>query len=185
MIPLFKYLSCMAYGLQPTLSNQQINRIRSKIRVFSQFTKNLSGLSTCRRPNSSIGCVVIPSDMSEVMAIGYNGPASGEDHMCCRGPEAVGSCGCIHAEANALVKIKTRRRNLVMIVSLSPCEHCAGLIINNKSIAVVIYSSMYRDDSGLRRLDNAGIITLSLSKALGETVEEAIENEMGSILGMG
>lgn len=175
MTPLFKYLLCTSKGLIPSIPSQNVNRLRCKLRVFSKFTEDLSNLSTCRRPNSQIGCVIIPPDMSEVMAIGYNGPAAGEDHMCCRGPEAVGSCGCIHGEANALVKIKTRRRNLIMIVSLSPCEHCAGLIINNRSISVVIYASEYRDRSGLMRLENNGIATISLGRALGETVEEGID----------
>lgn len=110
--------------------------------------------------------MIIPPDLTEVLAIGYNGPASGEDHICCRGPDAVGSCGCIHGEANALIKLKTRRRDLLMITTLSPCEHCAGLIINNRSIRIVIYTSEYRDRSGLDRLQRAEVITIALDSIL-------------------
>lgn len=110
-------------------------------------------LSTCRR--NKVGCVIVPTDLSRVCAIGYNGPAAGEDDEACRCEE--GACGCIHAEANALVKMREPGSGFIIISTVSPCEHCAGLIINSKQVDWVLYDRPYRDTGGLARLLIAGI----------------------------
>jgi deoxycytidylate deaminase len=122
--------------------------------VFIRFAQELASLSTCQR--LLVGCVIIPQELTEVLAIGYNGqPASLPNNGCRK--STPGNCGCIHAESNALIRLRDRRNGLILITTHSPCEHCAGLIINSGQINTVIYIQKYRDESGLRLLDYTGI----------------------------
>lgn len=122
-----------------------------KWRVFFDFTKSLETLSTCKR--RQVGCVIVESDLTRVHAIGYNGPPAHVSNDACRIVE--GNCGCIHAEANALIKLNTERNNLILISTSSPCEHCAGLIINNGKISRVLYRDLYRDVIGIRLIEES------------------------------
>lgn len=124
-----------------------------KIMAFYGLAESLARLSRCGRLR--VGCVVVTSDMREVVAVGYNGPPAGVDNDACR--EGEGACGCVHAEANALVKLATRERGLTLMTTTSPCEHCAGLTVNSGKVSVVIYGGAYRDLSGLELLTNAGV----------------------------
>lgn len=111
-------------------------------------------MSRCKR--LQVGAVIIRPDMSEVLGIGYNGPSAGVDNESCRGGE--GSCGCIHAEANALIKLRTGGNGLVLLSTDSPCEHCAGLILNTGGrIGAVVYGRAYRDRTGVDLLKRGGI----------------------------
>lgn len=130
------------------------------------LASELGSCSACRRGGANLGCVLVREDFSEVVGIGYNGPAAGESHDTCRGPEAVGSCGCIHAEANAVSKMRVRGEPLVAIMTMSPCELCAGLLINTRSLIGVIYEREYRDTTGLDRLRRAGIPVASYGSVL-------------------
>lgn len=142
-------------------------RARSKLRVFEQFTFELGGLSTCKRLH--VGCVIVTPTMSEVLAIGYNGPSAGEDNGACR--NTPGQCGCIHAEANALVKCSTQKPGW-MICSTCPCEHCAGLIVNSRKVSHIIFANQYRNDLGLNRLNRGGIIIRHTMDVTDETLRE-------------
>lgn len=133
-------------------------RWNNKRLVFAQFATDLSTLSTCKR--AQVGCVVFPRDFSEVLAIGYNGPPRGLSHDRCNGMP--GRCGCVHAEANAIAKLSTRERDLVMLSTTSPCTSCASLIVNCGRISVVDYITAYRDVYGLTTLEQAGIIVTQM-----------------------
>lgn len=103
-----------------------------------------------------MGAVVVRPDLSEVLAIGYNGPPAGLPNDGCRG--AAGACGCVHAEANALVKLRSSEGGLVMVLTDSPCEHCAGLVVNSGRVGYVAYGREYRDGAGLGVLQAAGVV---------------------------
>lgn len=131
-----------------------------KLRAFTDFAMSLSKLSTCKR--LQVGCVILSEGFSQVFSIGYNGVPSGVDNDSCR--EEKGNCGCIHAEANALVKLKTTQTGLWLLSTTCPCEHCAGLIVNSKSIDVVLYINTYRIEKGLNLLRDCGITTVAISE---------------------
>ena len=97
------------------------DRLRQRLAVFWRLACDLASLSCCKR--ARVGCVVVPGDMTEVVAIGYNGPPAGEPNDSCRGTE--GSCGCVHAEGNAVSKLRGGA-GLVMVTTTLQCEHCAG-----------------------------------------------------------
>lgn len=139
-----------------------MSRSTHKLRIFKDFLENLSELSTCKR--AQVGCIVYPSDFSQVYAIGYNGPPRGEKNDSCSGVQ--GDCGCVHAEANALLKLSTEDRDCKLLCSVSPCIHCAGLIVNSKRITNVIFLSKYRNDRGEARLRNAGIQVINIRDLL-------------------
>lgn len=135
-------------------------RADCKLAVFTQFARDLAGLSTCKR--LQVACIVFDSAMTKVLAIGYNGQPAGIPHERCTG--SVGACGCIHAEANAIVKLNTSETGLTLYCTTSPCMQCAGLIINCGRISRVLYSSEYRDDNPLTLLKETGIICEKLDR---------------------
>jgi deoxycytidylate deaminase len=118
-----------------------------KLEVFTSLAERLATLSTCKR--YSVGCVIVPEDLTSVYAIGYNGPPSGEPNDSCLG--VTGGCGCLHAEANAMTKLG-QVRDALLICTVAPCWQCAGLILNSKKIGRVKYVHEYRDASGLNLL---------------------------------
>jgi deoxycytidylate deaminase len=115
-----------------------VTRFEQKLKAFRIFTESLGDLSTCQKRN--VGAIIIPTDFSRVMSIGFNGPPAdipAEECDCIEGGKT-----CVHAEANALIKLAPhfKRRSLVMLISTSPCESCAGLIINSQEIGLVLFS---------------------------------------------
>lgn len=141
-------------------------RLARKVLTFMRFAEELGKLSTCKR--LGCGCVVATSDLSSVLAIGYNGPPTGTPNDACRDTE--GSCGCAHAEVNACVKL-TGGDNLLMLCTTSPCERCGGYIANCGRVDGVIFTRQYRDRLGMDSLIRAGVAVGWLDELL-DTREE-------------
>jgi dCMP deaminase len=108
-------------------------------------------------PRFQVGTVIVTHDNTQVLSVGYNGDHKG-------GSNEVESCepgqsGFLHAEVNALIKCDYNHpKAKKMYLTLSPCRQCAKLIING-GISEVIYSEEYRDVSGIKLLNEMGIIT--------------------------
>ena len=106
-------------------------------------------------PRFQVGTVLVSSDNTQVLAVGYNGNYSG-------GPNEVesmtpGESGMIHAEINALLKLDYNNpKTKILYVTLSPCRQCAKAIINS-GISEVVYDTQYRDTSSLDILKSAGV----------------------------
>jgi deoxycytidylate deaminase len=82
-----------------------------------------------------------------------NGP---QDNQCCSGGK--GACGCMHAEARLIVHmLRKRLTHPHLEVTLSPCVHCAHLIVDSGLFGRVTYLHDYRDYAGMRVLRNAGV----------------------------
>lgn len=124
---------------------------KTKLDVMVEFATNLAQLSYCKR--AKVGCIIVPKDYTQVLSIGYNGPPSGVSNNACTNEP--GKCGCIHAEMNALIKLKTCSTDLILITTTSPCVLCAGLIINSKQIGTVFYCEDYRDTRPIDMLKEA------------------------------
>lgn len=111
----------------------------------------ISNRSTCLR--AKVGCVITPISCWNVFSFGYNGSPSGEDNAC-KSLEP-GKCGCIHAEINALKKLKEHsfsKQDCILFNTTAPCFNCASEIIKFTNIKKVIYLKSYRDNSGLQLL---------------------------------
>ena len=106
-------------------------------------------------PRYQVGAIIVTDDNTQLLALGYNGNYKG-------GPNSVeslnpGESGLIHAEQNALIKLDYNNpKRKKMYVTLSPCSHCAKMIVN-ANIEEVVYSEDYRDTSGIDIMSSAGI----------------------------
>lgn len=120
--------------------------------VYMRMAEELAKRSTCAR--NQVGSVITTEDLTQVLGIGYNGNARGLPNQC-DGTEP-GKCGCIHSEANALIKAGASLPGKRMFVSVSPCPMCAKMIVNS-NVAAVYYRQAYRDPAGLDVLRQAGV----------------------------
>lgn len=138
--------------------------------------KSYAERSTCDR--NHVGAVVAID--GRILMTGYNGTPAGMphcDHRCvCPQPnpldvgyeddEHLDECPydkpcskAVHAEANAIAfaaKNGLCTADADLFVTLSPCYECAKLIIN-AGLRRVVYGRPYRDESGLRLLEAAGV----------------------------
>lgn len=110
--------------------------------------------SLCKRAAPSVGCVITTSNLRSTLAHGYNGPPKKMPNNSCRNGE--GSCGCSHAEANAIALVDGTIPDKILFVTREPCEFCANLIAQ-AGIAKVYYCDEYRNHLGLERLQACGI----------------------------
>ena len=104
-----------------------------------------------------VGAVVVNSENTQVLSIGYNGDQKGGSNK--RDSTDTGQSGFIHAEINALIKMDYNNPcKKKMYLTLSPCEVCAKAIVN-AGIEEVIYSEFYKHgQNGIRILNQAGIL---------------------------
>lgn len=102
-----------------------------------------------------VGAIIVTLDNTQVLSVGYNGNAAGLKN--CVDSDVSGESGLVHAEINALIKLDYNNyKDKKMYLTLSPCSYCAKCIINS-GIKEVYYTESYRDDSGLRLLEQANI----------------------------
>ena len=120
--------------------------------LIMDFAISLTRRATCKR--AQFGCVIASEDMTQIYGFGYNGTAKGFSHDDCSGE--AGACGCLHAEQNALIKVRVNDPRKVVFVTGQPCAMCAKLIINSGA-SKVYYRSAYRSEEGLELVKRAGI----------------------------
>lgn len=129
--------------------------------------------STCYRGN--VGAVIVHNN--NPVAVGYNGPPSGDVH--CRGTtcETKADGGCLrslHAEVNALARLPKDAwpyHQCAMFVTSNPCPECAAAIIASGHVGRVYYQSPYRIKIGVQELLNAQIEVFRFSPS-GYLVDE-------------
>jgi dCMP deaminase len=124
--------------------------------LMMQVAHLMASRSTCLRLH--VGCVITDIGMTTIYSIGYNGNYRGGPNECDRSD--VGDCGCLHAEDNALVKLRTEAKNLMLFTTHSPCPACAKRIVNQGSIRSVWYGTEYRDATCFQIL-RAGDVSLN------------------------
>jgi dCMP deaminase len=130
--------------------------------IYMRLALDMSRRSTCRRVGSDgtvlrVGCAIVTPDFRKVIAVGYNGNASGLPNKC-DAPDTPGACGCIHAEANAVVNCDSpRATEKIVFTSYLPCVNCAKLLINLGNVREVYYFNDYRIHTALELFDTVGI----------------------------
>lgn len=123
--------------------------------------------SHCLRKKT--GALIIKDNM--IISDGYNGTPYGFDNVC--EENGVTKENVLHAEVNALAKIAkstNSSNNAVMYCTLSPCMNCARLIYQ-AGIKKLVFSSIYRDVSGIKFLIEAGVLIKYINK---KTVDKSI-----------
>jgi len=124
--------------------------------VFGRFVKDLATLSKCEQ--RGVAAIITDRGGSQIYAIGINGgPVGGAQCLCNLG----GKYSCVHAEANAIAKDRSYDTDKTMFVTLSPCPTCAALMINS-GIHRLFYIEKWKDTSGLKLLQEAGIPAFQL-----------------------
>ena len=113
-------------------------------------------------PRHQVGTIIVTEDNTQLLSLGYNGNYKGGPNKV--ESEVPGQSGLIHAEQNALIKLDYNNpKKKKMYVTLSPCSHCAKMIVN-ANINEVIYDQKYRDDAGLNIMRSAGITVRRFSQ---------------------
>jgi len=130
----------------------EINR-PSWDKVWMTMAETISQRS--HHPNFKVGSLIVTSDNTQVLSLGYNGNAAGMSNV----PQSdePGCSGLLHAEINALLKLDYNNpKDKIMYLTLSPCENCAMAIINS-GIKKVVYKERYRDETGIKMLESSNI----------------------------
>ncbi len=110
--------------------------------------------STCARLR--VGTVITTTDYRQVLAVGYNGNATGLANHCDR--DTPGNCGCLHSEENAVINCHARRNVAKRVfVTHLPCVMCAKRLINLGGVERVYYSEDYRIRDSVALFADVGI----------------------------
>ena len=110
--------------------------------IYLSLAQSLARRSTCVRLN--VGTVITSTDFRKVLAVGYNGNASGLTNGCDR--TEPGNCGCLHSEENAVINCDSpRTMDKFVFVTHMPCVMCAKRLINLGNVRKVFYDLDYRN----------------------------------------
>lgn len=122
--------------------------------IYLNLARTLANRSTCSRLN--VGTVITSTDYRKVLAVGYNGNATGLPNQCDR--EEAGNCGCLHSEENAVINCDSPRQvEKIVFVTHLPCAACAKRLINLGNVRHVFYAEDYRLRDSLELLKSVGI----------------------------
>lgn len=122
--------------------------------IYMSLAQTLAKRSTCNR--LQVGTVITSTDFRKVLAVGYNGNATGLHNGCDR--DEPGNCGCLHSEENAVINCDAPRmiEKFVFVTHL-PCVQCAKRLINLGNVKAVFYSEDYRIKDSIQLLNSVGI----------------------------
>ncbi|MBJ6366748.1 deoxycytidylate deaminase [Snuella sedimenti] len=130
--------------------NKQLKYDKAYLRIAQEWGK----LSYCNR--RQVGAIIVKDRM--IISDGYNGTPSGFENFC-EDDEGYTKWYVLHAEANAILKVASSTQSCkgaTLYITMSPCKECSKLI-HQAGIVRVVYNQPYKDESGLRFLEKAGI----------------------------
>jgi len=123
-------------------------------KAYLRIAKEWGKLSHCER--KQVGALIVKGKM--IISDGFNGTPTGFENFC-EDENGYTKWYVLHAEANAILKVASSTqscRGATLYITLSPCKECSKLI-HQAGIVRVVYNETYKDDSGLKFLENAGI----------------------------
>jgi len=130
-------------------------------KIYLDLAITLAARSTCHR--LQVGTVITSTDYRKVLAIGYNGNATGLSNHCDR--DEPGNCGCLHSEENAVINCDAPRFiEKVVFVTHLPCVQCAKRLINLGNVKKVYYGQDYRLKDSIQLLKSVGITVEQIKK---------------------
>lgn len=122
--------------------------------IYLRLAKELAKRSTCKR--LQVGTVITSTDFRKVLAIGYNGNATGLPNTCDR--DEPGNCGCLHSEENAVINCDApRNTDKYVFVTHFPCAACAKRLINLGNVKAVYFETEYRSQEAVAIFRQGGI----------------------------
>jgi dCMP deaminase len=123
------------------MTEAKLHRRPSFESIYLLLAQTLSARSTCKR--LQVGTVITTTDYRKVLAVGYNGNATGLHNGCDR--DEPGNCGCLHSEENAVINCDApRHTEKVVFVTHLPCVACAKRLINLGNVKKIFYGQDYR-----------------------------------------
>ncbi|MEM1258086.1 MAG: dCMP deaminase family protein [Bacteroidota bacterium] len=123
-------------------------------RAYLRMAQEWGKLSYCKR--KQVGAIIVKDRM--IISDGYNGTPTGFENIC-EDEEGYTKWYVLHAEANAILKVAASTQSCegaTLYITLSPCRECSKLI-HQAGIKRLVYNMRYKDDSGLRFLERAGV----------------------------
>lgn len=127
--------------------------------IYLDLAKTLAERSTCDR--LKVGTVITTTDFRKVLAVGYNGNATGLHNGCDH--DEPGNCGCLHSEENAVINCDApRTTEKIVFVTHLPCPACAKRLINLGGVKRVYYDKEYRIKDSIELLNSVGIEVVQL-----------------------
>jgi len=130
--------------------NKQLKYDKAYLRMAREWAK----LSYCQR--KQVGAIIVKDRM--IISDGYNGTPTGFENFC-EDDEGYTKWYVLHAEANAILKVAASTQSskgATLYITLSPCQNRSKLI-HQAGIIRVVYSKAYKDLSGVKFLEQAGI----------------------------
>lgn len=128
--------------------------------IYLQLAQTMAKRSTCSR--LQVGTVITSVDFRKVLAVGYNGNATGLPNCCDR--EEPGNCGCLHSEENAVINCDSPRSvPKYVFVTHHPCVACAKRLINLGYVKKVFYGEAYRTSNASDLFERVGIELIKLT----------------------
>lgn len=124
-------------------------------KAYLRIAREWGALSHCER--KKVGAVIVKDRM--IISDGYNGTPTGFENPC-EDEEGYTKWYVLHAEANAIVKVASSThscKGATLYITLSPCRECSKLI-HQAGIKRVVYQKEYKDNSGLKFLEKAGVL---------------------------
>ena len=131
-------------------NTKQLKYDKAYLRMASEWAR----LSYCER--RQVGAIIVKDRM--IISDGYNGPPTGHENIC-EADEGYTKWYVLHAEANAILKVAASTQSCkgaTLYITLSPCKNCSKLIFQ-AGITRVVYSTAYKDLSGVVFLEKSGI----------------------------
>lgn len=123
-------------------------------KIYMKLAMGLAERATCVR--LQVGTVITSTDFRKVLAVGYNGNATGLPNRC--DSTEPGKCGCLHSEENAVINCDVPRSvEKVVFVTHLPCVACAKRLINLGNVKRVFYANDYRVRDSIELLRSVGI----------------------------
>ncbi len=127
--------------------------------AYLRMAQEWAQLSYCKR--RQVGALIVRDRM--IISDGYNGTPSGFENIC-EDEEGYTKWYVLHAEANAILKVAGSTHSCTggtLYLTMSPCQQCSKLI-HQAGIKRLVYIVRYKDDSGLRFLERAGVEVVQL-----------------------
>ena len=122
--------------------------------AYLRMAREWSKLSYCKR--KQVGALIVKDKM--IISDGYNGTPTGFENIC-EDEEGYTKWYVLHAEANAISKVAASTQSCkggILYITMSPCQQCSKLI-HQTGISRVVYNDAYKDDSGIKFLEKAGV----------------------------
>lgn len=122
--------------------------------IYMDLARTMAKRSSCNR--LQVGTIITSTDFRKVLAVGYNGNASGLHNGCDR--EEPGNCGCLHSEENAVINCDAPRAvEKIAFVTHLPCVMCAKRLINLGNVKKIYYGEDYRVQDSIKLFESVGI----------------------------